>query len=42
MAGALGAAVELQPFLAALKPLIEATAYPGTPFSPEEKKTLQD
>jgi hypothetical protein len=42
MAGALGAAVELQPFLAALKPLFEATDYHGTPFTPEEKKTLQD
>ena len=34
--------MELQPFLAALKPLFEATDYLGTPFSPEEKKTLQD
>jgi hypothetical protein len=34
-------AVEPQPFLAALKQLIDATDYLGTPFSPDEKKTLQ-
>lgn len=36
----LAAAVEPQPFLAALRPLLDATDYLGTPFSAEEKKIL--
>ena len=38
---AVGRAVEAQPFLAALKPLIEAGDYLGSPFSDAEKAALQ-
>lgn len=40
-AAAAAADVEPQPFLAALKPLIEAADYLGSPFSPAEKETLR-
>lgn len=36
------AAVEPQPFLAAMRQLVDATDYLGTPFTPDEKKTLAD
>ena len=35
------AEVEPQPFLAALKPLMEAADYLGSPFSAAEKSSLQ-
>lgn len=36
------AAVEPQPFLAALQPLLDATDYLGTPFSAQEKQALRE